>query len=83
MALSAGHVPVVVPRNPAFNEHVDDHQMRFAQWLAKRREIEVVFEMETLAAAIERTIGNRARIGHMASEPSEAIQQLRAVLNRD
>lgn len=30
----AGHVPVVVPRDPHHGEHVDDHQVRFTERLA-------------------------------------------------
>jgi len=80
MALSAGHVPVVVPRNPAFGEHVDDHQMRFATWFARRRDIEVVLEMVELRASLERTIGRRARTGRKPAEPTEAIERLRSIL---
>lgn len=32
-ARAAGHLPVVVPRDPAHGEHVDDHQVRFSAWL--------------------------------------------------
>ena len=35
-ARAAGHLPVVVPRDPAFGEHVDDHQKRFSAWLASK-----------------------------------------------
>lgn len=30
-ARAAGHVPICVPRNPDLGEHVDGHQMRFAE----------------------------------------------------
>lgn len=32
-ALSKGKTPIVVPRDPTLNEHVDDHQLRFARHL--------------------------------------------------
>lgn len=32
---SNGRLPIVVARNPQFGEHVDDHQMRFADHLNK------------------------------------------------
>ena len=35
-ALSHGKIPIVVPRQPAFGEHVDGHQVAFAQRLADR-----------------------------------------------
>ena len=31
-ARAAGHLPLVLPRDPQFGEHVDDHQQRFARW---------------------------------------------------
>jgi UDP-N-acetylglucosamine transferase subunit ALG13 len=36
LALSNGHCPVVVPRQSAFREHVDDHQVQLATTLASR-----------------------------------------------
>lgn len=32
-ARAAGHLPVVVPRDPRRREHVDDHQLRFAGYI--------------------------------------------------
>lgn len=34
---AAGLLPIVVPRDPALGEHVDDHQQRFATWAEERR----------------------------------------------
>lgn len=34
--LARGRLPIVVPRDPACGEHVDDHQLRYARWLADR-----------------------------------------------
>ena len=36
LATSTGHVPVVVPRRAVFGEHVDDHQVAFANRLRER-----------------------------------------------
>lgn len=49
-ALAHGKVPIVVPRQSAFGEHVDDHQVRFARKIADR--VVVVLEMRELGAAI-------------------------------
>jgi len=38
-AWDRGHVPVVVPRDPAMGEHVDDHQIRFASRLGERARV--------------------------------------------
>lgn len=34
-ARGLGRVPIVVPRDPAHGEHVDDHQLRFARSLGR------------------------------------------------
>jgi UDP-N-acetylglucosamine transferase subunit ALG13 len=36
---SHGLLPIVVPRDPALDEHVDDHQQRFGRWLSARGEV--------------------------------------------
>jgi UDP-N-acetylglucosamine transferase subunit ALG13 len=36
---SRGLLPIVVPRDPTLDEHVDDHQQRFGRWLAARGEV--------------------------------------------
>lgn len=48
-AFSHGKVPVVVPRQSQFGEHVDDHQRRFARRLADRAVIvEDIGTLETI-----------------------------------
>lgn len=47
-ARDAGHLPIVVPRDPRFGEHVDDHQKRFAALLASERRIGLADDYETL-----------------------------------
>lgn len=56
-ALALGKVPIVVPRQSAFGEHVDDHQVRFARRLADR--VLVVLDIAELAPAIA---GYEARV---------------------
>lgn len=36
LAIAAGHRPIVLPRRQRFGEHVDDHQVLFAERLAER-----------------------------------------------
>lgn len=57
-ARMAGRLPIVVARNPVFDEHVDDHQMRFAQHLARHDLAIVVDEEATLHKAIDRAIAD-------------------------
>jgi UDP-N-acetylglucosamine transferase subunit ALG13 len=51
-ALSHGKVPIVVPRQAAHGEHVDDHQILFARRIADR--VVVVLDIAELPGAIVR-----------------------------
>jgi UDP-N-acetylglucosamine transferase subunit ALG13 len=51
-ARAAGRVPIVFPRNPAWGEHVDDHQLRFGRHLAHHRLARVVTDPGELAVAL-------------------------------
>lgn len=54
-AMAAGKVPVVVPRQSQFNEHVNDHQVEFVRAVAERQGgIIPVYDISELAGAIER-----------------------------
>lgn len=50
--LQYSKIPIVVPRNPEFNEHVDDHQILFTKRLEKESKILAVYDIEKLKAAI-------------------------------
>ena len=53
MPLQYGKIPVVVPRQKKFNEHVNDHQLEFSKEVAARQKnIIVVDEIENLENAI-------------------------------
>jgi UDP-N-acetylglucosamine transferase subunit ALG13 len=80
LALAAGHRPVVVPRDPSRGEHVDDHQIRFVRWLASRRPIRPVFEMDDLASAIAE-VRAAPRPQDPTDHPAEgAVRRLREIL---
>lgn len=46
--LHYGKIPIVVPRNPKFNEHVDNHQILFTKRLEKERRVLAVYDIEEL-----------------------------------
>ena len=71
-ALAAGKRPIVVPRDPRLGEHVDDHQIRFVQWLAARRPVTPVWEIGNL--------GPLLRQEPQTADPPEA--SVRAVVAR-
>ena len=54
MPLQIGKVPIVVPRQHKFDEHVNDHQVEFARNVAERMgNIILVEDIEDLKSIIE------------------------------
>ena len=66
-ARAAGHVPVVVPRQPALGEHVDDHQVLFARRLGAAGVVHLAETEAALAAAVD-----AARAGAHGGRPAAA-----------
>lgn len=60
-ARMAGRLPIVMARNPRFNEHVDDHQMRFADHLERHGLALVVDEQEALHKALDEALAEPGR----------------------
>ena len=80
LALAAGRRPVVVPRDPSRGEHVDDHQILFVRWLATRRSIRPVFDMDDLGPAIAE-VRTAPRAEDATDHPAEgAVRRLREIL---
>ena len=52
-AMSAGRRPVVMARNPKKGEHVDDHQMRFAEFMHEQSRVISVGSYDDLVASLE------------------------------
>ncbi len=57
-ARMSGRFPIVMARNPAYEEHVDDHQMRFADHLKKHGVADVVDTKQGLFDALDRAMTN-------------------------
>lgn len=51
--LQYGKIPIVVPRDPKFNEHVDNHQILFAKRLEKGKKIISIYDIEDLSDKIK------------------------------
>ncbi len=51
-AVQAGKIPVVMPRRVKYDEHVDDHQLEFAQALAESGKVVLAMEPADLEKAI-------------------------------
>lgn len=52
--LQYGKIPVVVPRNPEFNEHVDNHQILFTKRLEKDNKVIAVYDINELKTIINK-----------------------------
>ena len=55
-ARAAGHAPLVVPRDPAHGEHVDDHQLRFSSWLAAKGLIDRQTDIDGFRQALDEKV---------------------------
>lgn len=48
LPLQYNKIPIVVPRNPEFNEHVDNHQIKFTKKMESSNRIIGVYDIEEL-----------------------------------
>jgi UDP-N-acetylglucosamine transferase subunit ALG13 len=78
-ALAAGKRPLVVPRDPALHEHVDDHQMRFVRWLAQRRPIIPVWDVRDLGTLLAGAAVAPSE-SRSSADPA-AVEHIRALLH--
>ena len=53
LALQFGKIPIVVPRQKTFGEHVNDHQVDFSRRLEQEGKIAVVYDIGELGSKIE------------------------------
>ena len=68
----AGRLPIVVPRDPARGEHVDDHQQRFAHRLAEVGAIQLCEEEAAFAAALDAGLTDPER--YRLAEPAQSTE---------
>jgi len=69
-ARRSDHRPIVVPRDPALGEHVDDHQLRFSAWCAERGVVELARSISDLERRLAE--GTDSRQADLASASMEA-----------
>jgi UDP-N-acetylglucosamine transferase subunit ALG13 len=80
LACGAGHRPIVVPRDPSLGEHVDDHQMRYAERQRAQGRIDVANEPAEFLALLARP---RPRVDDPDHpDGAAAIQAFAEVANR-
>ncbi|MEV4659977.1 glycosyltransferase [Micromonospora sp. NPDC049301] len=75
-----GHLPIVVPRDPARGEHVDDHQQLFARRLGAAGLVALCETREALHAALAAGLADPSRYA-VAADP-EAHEAQRAAVAR-
>jgi UDP-N-acetylglucosamine transferase subunit ALG13 len=78
-AREAGHLPIVVPRSPRLHEHVDDHQLRFAEHIATAGLAVVAHtKLELRLALLPALLQGRAPHGlaRKGADPSDAFGAL-------
>lgn len=74
-ARSAGHVPIVVPRDPTLGEHVDDHQQRFAARMGAAGMVELCRTEEAFRQALDAALADPERLRISGSEAGAAAVQ--------
>ena len=81
-ARGAGHLPIIVPRMSSLGEHVDDHQLRFAEHLVRHRMAKVVTTKEELWAALEEALAepDRYSVDNVAEVP-EGVRRFGQVVD--
>ncbi len=83
-ARRAGHVPLVLPRDPRLNEHVDDHQLRFGRWSDEHKLVILVRSVQDLdfrvSAMVEANAGTRCEGTLQASHAEETSRRLSNLL---
>lgn len=67
-------VPVVVPRQSQFGEHVDDHQVLFSKRIADDKKIIVVFDIQELGDKIINYDRELTRLG-ISGDPEKDIEK--------
>lgn len=82
-ARELGKIPIVVPRQLRYREHVDDHQLWYARRLADALEIVLVEEAEDLPAAVEDYPARVARLPvPRPHDPAPAVRRFSEIADR-
>jgi UDP-N-acetylglucosamine transferase subunit ALG13 len=79
-AHAAGHRPVVVPRDPAYHEHVDGHQLRFCARVRDTGLIDLAPGRDEFIAAVNRALGVRRGLV-VPAQRSPAPQRLGSMID--
>jgi UDP-N-acetylglucosamine transferase subunit ALG13 len=81
MAAEAGKVPIVVPRVRALREHVDDHQVLFAERLRAERTIALADSESKFRQFVDRALANPLARPQRASSTADAVRRFEEVVD--
>ncbi|WNM42982.1 glycosyltransferase [Micromonospora halotolerans] len=85
-ARRTGHLPIVVPRDPSHDEHVDNHQQLFSRRLGAAGMVRLCESEAELVAALDEGLADPARFV-LAADPdrpdprAEAVARVGAVID--
>lgn len=79
-ARSAGVVPVVVPRDPAKGEHVDEHQLRFTEFMAAKGAILSARTEDEFSAQLDNVVSGKVERVTPGS-PTATLDRISAVID--
>jgi UDP-N-acetylglucosamine transferase subunit ALG13 len=82
-ARAAGFLPVVVARDPAAGEHVDDHQQRFTAHEAALGRIRLVADEDDLATVLAEALADpgRVRLAEGSSSVRDVVESVAALVD--
>ncbi|WP_308167627.1 glycosyltransferase [Catellatospora tritici] len=79
-ARRAGHIPVVVPRDPTRGEHVDDHQQRFAAHMGEAGMVRLCRTEDSLRAVLDAALAEpealRLDTAQAGAESAAAVRRV-------
>jgi UDP-N-acetylglucosamine transferase subunit ALG13 len=78
--LQYNKVPIVVPRDPKFNEHVDDHQILFTKRLDESSKIIGVYNIEDINSTISNYNELSRKCNNYSSSKNEFIKKFDKVV---
>lgn len=80
--LQYGNIPIVVPRNPEFNEHVDNHQILFAKRLEGNSKVIGVYDINDLEYKIKNHKELSLKCNSSKSNIDEFISKFDGLVNK-
>ena len=82
-ALTAGHIPIVVPRLSRYGEHIDDHQLEFAKEMSRLGKVILVENVDDLGEAIKKAKERTSRRNTGTEAETRLVRLVREVLAKN